>query len=161
MQARTEQGEAWRTRNSGAMPGTRLGYRGGDQGNWRNREPPTSESTDAKIEAILSQVLTKLESIKSDVNKMSDELSSMDKLVKSHSSSIKQLEQQMEKISKKRPKKDHCMVVETRSRNTTIERQAPITRSNVDENNLGPTKAREWSKALFDPCMERRNAITG
>ncbi|MCD9644638.1 hypothetical protein HAX54_033025 [Datura stramonium] len=35
----------------------RLGYQARDQGSWRNREPPVIESRDAKIEAILAEVL--------------------------------------------------------------------------------------------------------
>ncbi|MCD9638066.1 hypothetical protein HAX54_021771 [Datura stramonium] len=86
----------------------RTGYSGREQRNWRNKGLPPSNSRDEKIEAILSLVLTKRESIKSGVNKMHEELSS--------------------------------------------------TGSTVEENNLGPTEAREEPRKLYDLRIEKCDA---
>ncbi|MCD7466017.1 hypothetical protein HAX54_002330, partial [Datura stramonium] len=57
-----------------------IGYSGNKQSNWRNKGLRTSDSRDAKIEAILNQVRTNLESTESGVSKILGELSSMGKL---------------------------------------------------------------------------------
>ncbi|MCE5166323.1 hypothetical protein HAX54_017476, partial [Datura stramonium] len=94
---------------------------------------------DAKIEATLSQVLAKLESTESVVNKMHEELSTME------------LRQRLDN--------DQCMAVATRSGKTTIKKQIPRIESNIDENNLDLVEAREQRSVLSDPHIEGSDVL--
>ncbi|XP_015162309.1 uncharacterized protein [Solanum tuberosum] len=118
------------------------------QGNWQNRDgykndrsgvyvPPrnrdraSGSSSGSKLEDMLAKVLQKVESTDVGVSEMKGDFSSMSQLVDSHTTSIKQIEQQLGQLSAslnqrkngslpndtiQNPKKDrHCMAIATRS----------------------------------------------
>ncbi|MCE3050559.1 hypothetical protein HAX54_047519, partial [Datura stramonium] len=92
------------------------------------------------------------------------ELSSMGKLVESHSSSIKKLEQQIGKMSavlKQRQVNDQCMAVATIRMKTTIELEIPKADSNKEENILDLEESREIFNVPSDPLIEVRNMPPG
>ncbi|XP_015164447.1 uncharacterized protein [Solanum tuberosum] len=105
----------------------------GDLGNDRsgvyvpssNRDRASGSSSGSKLEDMLAKVLQKVKSTDERVKEMKSDFSSMSKLVDSHTTSIKQIEQQLGQQRKNRslpsdtiqnPKKDrHCMAIATRS----------------------------------------------
>jgi len=87
-----------------------------DQGNWQNREgyrndrsgvyvPPgnrdrvSGSSNGSKLEDMMAKVLQKVESTDAGVKEMRGDFSSMSQLVDSHTTSIKQIEQQLGQLS--------------------------------------------------------------
>ncbi|XP_060190996.1 uncharacterized protein LOC132620349 [Lycium barbarum] len=62
-------------------------------------QSPNKDSTNSKIEEMLSRVLTKVESTDTFCKETRDEVKSMGQIVSSHSTSIKQLESQLGQIS--------------------------------------------------------------
>uniref|UniRef100_M1D8Z6 Integrase core domain containing protein n=1 Tax=Solanum tuberosum TaxID=4113 RepID=M1D8Z6_SOLTU len=115
-----------------------------------NRDRTGGSSSGSKLEDTLAKVLQKVESTDAGVKEMKGDFSSISQLVDSHTTSTKQIEQQLGKLSAslnqrkngslpsdtiQNPKKDgYCMAITTRSDKILIE---PIFADVFDEEESG------------------------
>ncbi|XP_049357121.1 uncharacterized protein LOC125821800 [Solanum verrucosum] len=121
-----------------------------------NRDWESGSSNGSKLEDMFAKVLQKVESTDAGLKEMKGEFSSMSQLVDSHTTSIKQIEQQLGQLSAslnqskngsllsdtiKNPKKDgHCMAFATRSGKILID---PISATNPKTTSFFPQRLKK------------------